>query len=657
MIVEAKYILRDEVTARLEALEKKFKHFDATLTKTDHKVKGFGKGANFANIIPSGGKLEKGLGMLNDIPNLNTGILSSAMGIANPYVIAGAAVVAFGAYAADGTQKANEWNKGMSKANVTIGETPEGLKRISDQLQKMPLYGTKMAVIPETFNQIVSGTGDVTKSMDILQYALKGSRAGFTDLATVADAGTNIMNSVGDKVSGAKEVYDVLFATLNKGKGEFKDIADYLPRIIPYSNQLGVSFKETSAMFALMTAKGQTTEQTTMLLQNAFISLLDGKKRGKMEQFVKIFDHGKIRPFANIIGDLSNKMKGMSDQQRVNLLDKLGLDAQAASAFSVLSQNSDQLKDFIGYINNSSNGKGALEKAFGDSKNAGDGVDRIKEKWEKLQMKLGQKIAPVWEKITTGLANTWDWLEKVEQKTGMFSMAWNYLSNLVKIAFAPFVSIFKALQWGYDLFQKFSSFLSDRFPVAFEIAMLPIRTTIGMFKDLFYIISETVDVLAKLANFDFEGVKDNIVAMRNHDYAINGKQQYKASQADADAMYKYLTSKGVPKDKLEAWADKLGIQVPGQGVAPKGKGVMPPSSSPYQHDNTKKDKQKAQKDLNSVSGGGTQIRNVIVNIGKQIEKVEISTTNMQGMDVNKIKKILEELLVTSVRDAEIALAH
>lgn len=667
LTTEVKYTLVDDLSAKVAKIEARLAKFDKLIGHTDDNLKKLGKhgtGGFMDKLLPNNTKVEKITGALSEIPNLNMGILSSAGTLANPYVLAGAAVVAFGAYAVDATRLANEWNKGMAKANVTIGETPEGLKRISEKLQQMPRYGNDMMAIPETFNQIISGTGDVNKSMDIMQFALKGARAGFTDLNTVADAGVNIMNSVGNKVSGAKEVYDVLFATLNKGKGEFKDIADYLPRIIPYSNQLGVSFKETSAMFALMTAKGQTTEQSTMLLQNAFISLLDGKKRGKMEQFVKVFDNGKIRPFANIVGDLSNKMKGMSDQQRVNLLDKLGLDAQAASAFSVLSQNADELKGFITYINNSSVGKGALEKALGDSKHAGDGVSRIKEKWDNLKMSLGQKIAPFWEKFTSGIADLMDWLVKVEEKTGVFSMAWKYAINVMKWARLPFVQLWNIGKFLFSLLEKGANLLATKFPDAFSYAGTIVKGITAIFRDLFFTISETFDMLTNLVTFDWGKLGDNVDNFKNHKYMDMSDAPVKYTQEQINTMYNNAIAKGVPKDKLDAMAKKWGVAVP--GTAPKdvpttntGASLMPTGTGMDDEDKkrAKHKADRAEQGLREVAGGGAQVRNVTIHIGKQIEKVEIATTNLQNLSKEAIRKILEELMVTTVRDSEIMLAH
>ncbi len=61
--------------------------------------------------------------------------------------------------------------------------------------------------------------------------------------------------------------------------------------------------------------------------------------------------------------------------------------------------------------------------------------------------------------------------------------------------------------------------------------------------------------------------------------------------------------------------------------------------------------------MREVAGGGAQVRNVTIHIGKQIEKVEIATTNLQNLSKEAIRKILEELMVTTVRDSEIMLAH
>lgn len=658
MIVEAKYILKDEVTSRLEALEKKFVHFDHTLAKTDNKVKGFGKGNGLANIIPSGGKLEKGIGMLNEIPNLNTGILSSAMGIANPYVLAGTAVVAFGALAVDATQMANEWNIGMSKANVTIGATPQGLKEISEKLQNMKRYGADMMTIPDSFEKIISGVGDVTKAMDIMEVSLKSARANSASVDVTGDAIVNIMGSAGKQFQNATQISDMLTKTKILGKAEFEDMATYLPRVIPYANQLGISVNEVAGSMALLTAKGQTTEQTTMLLQNAFVALADPKKRGNIEKFVKVFDHGKIRPFVDILGDMKTKMKSLNDEGRLKFLGALDLDSQAASSFQQLIDNTDLLKSNIQELGNAT---GATNKALSDSHNASDGIARIKEKWDNLKMKLGQKIAPFWEKIVTGVANLWDWLEKVEKKTGYFSMAWKIVASVFKLAWSPIARIWNIGKAVYGVYERMSNFMAEKFPRTFQVVGIIIKGVTAIFRDLFFTVSETYDMLANLVSLDFDAMGKNIDNFKSHKY-MNMADPTPApmSPDQGKAVYENLIKQGIPKDKLDAMAKKMGIVIPSNATKPVASTMpmMPdaPEADALTKSKNKKHADRAERTLREVAGAGSQIRNVTIHIAKQIENVEVTTTNMQDVGIKKIKKILEELLVTSVRDAEIALA-
>jgi len=53
--------------------------------------------------------------------------------------------------------------------------------------------------------------------------------------------------------------------------------------------------------------------------------------------------------------------------------------------------------------------------------------------------------------------------------------------------------------------------------------------------------------------------------------------------------------------------------------------------------------------------GGRSVRNVQVTIGKLVEKLEVHTTNLNGLKNSDIKRILTELLTESVHDSELAL--
>jgi hypothetical protein len=390
-----------------------------------------------------------------------------------------------------------------------------------------------------------------------------------------------------------------------------------------------------------MTASGQTTEQTTMLLQNAFVNLADGKKRGKLEAILGkhgVFDdNGKMKSMVEVVELMSKKMKGLADQSRINLLEKMGFDSQGASAFSILTQNTDKLKEFIDYIANSSTNGGALAKAVSDSENASTNIDKIHNKWNAWKRDWGSANG-WWTSFTEGTITAMGYVEKLGimlQDTYHFT---NSLAGVVTGAITP-------TDW-------FDGTMKDNWN------NLTNMDTYASRKNWYQEDGKRVNELRTNAGseiFKTRDEKDTSFINQQSMYGLNG---FKGNSIYEKAVAKYGKN-------VDGFLKKFGIEKPTNSTsnAPEKTRNLYNLTEEQEKENAKNNKKtkahanKVERDLNSISGGGTQIRNVIVNIGKQIEKVEISTTNMQSMDVNKIKKILEDLLVTSVRDAEIALAH
>jgi TP901 family phage tail tape measure protein len=652
------YTLHDEITKRLGAIEAKLKHFDSALEKSDKKVAGFGKGAsNFAKNfkLPDIGK--KAIESLDAIPNLNTNIIGSAAGLANPYVAAGAAIVAVGAFAVDATKGALQFNDGMAKVNVTARLGKQELGALGDRLKALPLYGTDLQAIPESFNRIISATGDVNKSTDIMAVSLKAARANFGDLDVTANAIVNTMGSAGDEFANATQVSDMLTKTMQLGNAEFNDLANYLPRIIPYAKQLGFTTNEVAGAMATLTAKGQTADQVSMLLQNTFTALGDTKKRANIQKFVDVFDaNGKIKPFAEVFTNLRKGIDGMTNKELAEFKGALDLDAQAGAAFQGLIMNSELLTKNIGDIKNAA---GETTKALtAGAKPAADNIALLKEKWDKAKNAFGDKLIPVWDKITDGFVKVVAGFEKLEEKTGIFSAAWKILTSIVKIAFSPFLRMWQVAKWVSSALGSLGSYLQEKFPNAMAIASKVVNVLVGGFKDLYFIISETWSLLANIASFDFEGIKQNISNFRNNDYAINGEEPA-AAPAVTDYVHKVPAS---PFANMFAFGMPLATAPATPPATPANDSKFDLTATTKDKDDKKDDKAKAPKgktasadNLHSLSGDKGN-RSIVVNIKSLVEHLTLQTTNIANLGASAIRKHVEEALVMSVRDAELALA-
>lgn len=285
--------------------------------------------------------------------------------VTNPVAQAGVALF-------QSAKMAVEFDEGMAKINTTAQLNSEQLSFLKNDLMNLGREaGADLAKVPEGFEKILSQTGDVALSQDILKASLKGSKAGFTDLETVTSAVAKTLSLVGKENTNAQEVLDTLFAAKRVGAGEFKDFATYVPGLVASGQALGKGFKETAGVFAFMTGKGQSAEASAMLIQNAYTAL--GKTKitdGLAKSGVAVFNKdGSMKAMDEIFTSLETKMKqfGNNDKAKTNYLEKIGLvDAQAKQAFMVLSSGSNKLKESMKAVNNSA---GETQSAFEKAKN------------------------------------------------------------------------------------------------------------------------------------------------------------------------------------------------------------------------------------------------------------------------------------------------
>ena len=402
----------NDVKAKTGDLESKW---GASMTNMKQKVEQF-KAANseaFQTVI-------------NEVPGLDRALNM----LTNPYVLGAAAAATFGAAAIGATSQSLTWEAAIAKANVTAEKSGAELEAMDMRMRQMAATSSvEFNQVPEAFSRIISSVGDADKSFAILEPTLKAAKASFTDVTLVAGAATNVMNSI--KGATPERVFDVLYATLNKGNAEFKDIANYLPKLLPFANNVGFSLEEAAGAWALFTAKGQSSEAATTGLQNAFRALANKDRIEDLKVMgIEIFDlQGKTRPLTSIIQDLNREFDGLTDAQRVDKLGKLGLDAEAASAFSIMSMNA---QDLTGFIDATTNSMGALNQAVDFGKNKLADWQQVKnEIMVTLIMPLGDTFLPLVAMLTRGISLTVGAIRQIPEAA---TQAWEVLEPILVVA-------------------------------------------------------------------------------------------------------------------------------------------------------------------------------------------------------------------------------
>jgi TP901 family phage tail tape measure protein len=351
--------------------------------------------------------------------------------IGNPYVMATAGLVALGATFSAASAKAAEFEDRMAHANVTLQLSKPELKNVSSKVldiaSKSDVKGAATNA-PDALNIFASANMETDNaknlalSMAAIEPTLKAVKWGYADVATTANAATAAMASSG--IKDANVVYDVLAATLNKGKAEFKDIAQYLPKVIAQGVLAGVSFQQTAGAFAYFTSMGLSSEKSATALENALKTLADPEKKDAFKKLgVDMFDPvtHKMKPLVDTAKELKYRLRGLTDEQRGTVLGSLGLDNESTIAFGMMIKDVDKLKDSIDSTTNSA---GQAKMAYDNSKQSLDSW-KVIGNWIEVQfIKMGTVFNEVFGGLGDWIVRNKGWLGDLAIVIGSVATAW-----------------------------------------------------------------------------------------------------------------------------------------------------------------------------------------------------------------------------------------
>jgi hypothetical protein len=122
-----------------------------------------------------------------------------------------------------------------------------------------------------------------------------------------------------------------------------------------------------------------------------------------------LFDRaGNRRALDLVMADMQKKVAGFkNDKQKLAFFDSLGLDAQASSAFSILSSDAAKLHEFMAATAHSA---GELGQAYEASLSPADKLAMFGNRFDGLMLKLGYEMIPAVERALVGVNTAFDWL-------------------------------------------------------------------------------------------------------------------------------------------------------------------------------------------------------------------------------------------------------
>ena len=219
---------------------------------------------------------------------------------------------------------------------------------------------SKLDLLTASYDLASAGFGEVTELTDVLKASQLGATGGFSDLATVADATTSVLNSYGLEAEKAGKIVDGFIQTQNDGRIVVDQYAQQIGRIAPIAAASGVSIDELNAAIAAVTATGVPVESTFAGLRQVISSIIKptGVASKTAEKLGIDFSAAALQSkgLSGVLSEIVEKSGGSSEE-----IAKLFGSVEALTAIQPLLN--DELVKFNEALANQANAQGEAAKA------------------------------------------------------------------------------------------------------------------------------------------------------------------------------------------------------------------------------------------------------------------------------------------------------
>ena len=160
----------------------------------------------------------------------------------------------------------------------TLGVNSEELKgRLAGVSRELSGQASVLDLTSAAYDVASAGFNNAADASLILKAASQGATGGFSDLNTVGDATTSVLNAYGLEADKAAKLVDGFIQTQNDGKIVIGEYAANIAKVAPVAAALGVPLEEVNAAVAQITAGGQGAEVTFTALKTALSQVAAGK--------------------------------------------------------------------------------------------------------------------------------------------------------------------------------------------------------------------------------------------------------------------------------------------------------------------------------------------------------------------------------------------
>ena len=311
-------------------------------------------------------------------------------------------------------------------ANKMGADLPISAQQASDAMVEMARNGASVGQIKEQFPAIA-----------------QAATAAGSNLQATAGVVQQAMNIWGNSLKSPQQAAEILVQTANMSNASIEDMQQALATIGGTAKLAGMSLKDTTEAIGLLTNKGFSAAQASDDLNHAILQMMAPSKvaQAEMQKLGLSFTdaQGKMKPFPQILQEVSDSMKGLSKSEQTAALKAMfgtaGMQAISPLLDAINNKTKDSANSWYAWSD-------AVDKAAGTSKRA---EKSLKEQAAEMQKNVGSSLEQ--------LGGNWEQLRNVSMNSakkingGMIKMANEALvwSGTSKSGFAQMIRGFIGL--------------------------------------------------------------------------------------------------------------------------------------------------------------------------------------------------------------------
>lgn len=180
----------------------------------------------------------------------------------------------------------------------------------------------------------------------LLDRVTKAAVAGGVSTETAFTGAIKQIKGFGLDMADIEKVFAVQFQAVKYGLLTYEELAYTIPQIASAARTLGEDWKDATATFAALTRYMPSADQAATSLRAAYTELT--KKTKELNQAgIKLYEGGQFIGFVNVLEQMTNLLKGKTNEEVAEFINSLRLTEMANKAIINLVNNFDELNEIV----------------------------------------------------------------------------------------------------------------------------------------------------------------------------------------------------------------------------------------------------------------------------------------------------------------------